>query len=98
MLILLMSAAIISSIVFSVYAWKIAGLKKINSEYYGLSYVGICAALMILIVSAETPPSIALMVCGVTCILLALKSKLFHRELMILNTLKQGVAHNTSKL
>jgi hypothetical protein len=89
-----MSAAIISSIVFSVYAWKIAGLKKINSEYYGLSYIGICAALMIVIVSAETPPSIASMVCGVTCILLALKSKLFHRELMIINTLKQGIETN----
>lgn len=91
MLILLMSAAIISAILFSVYSWKIAGLKKINSDYYGLSYIGICAVIMIVIVCRETAPTIASMVCGVTFVLFAIKSKLFHRELTILNTLKQGI-------
>lgn len=94
MLILLMSAAIISSIVFCFYTWQLAGLKKVNSEYYGLFYVGICAVLMIIIVSAETTPSIASMVCGIIIASFSIKSKLFHRELMIINTLKQGIETN----
>jgi hypothetical protein len=34
------------------------------------------------------------MVCGIIIASFSIKSKLFHRELMIINTLKQGIETN----
>lgn len=91
MLILLMVAAIISSIVFCYYTWKLAGAKTINSEYYGLFMVGMCGVLVVPIIVIETSQSSSSMVCAIIFASFSIKSKIFHRELKIINTLKQGI-------
>ena len=98
MLILLIIASIISSVVLCVYTWQLAGLKKNNSEYIGLFLVGFSSIIMIGILSVSQEPSSIIPICGVIIASFSIKSKLFHRELMILNTLKRGIPHNTSKL
>jgi len=86
-----MIAALISTVVFCFYTWQLASTKQMNSEYYGLFMVGICGGIMVLIVSVETNQNIASMVSGVILASFSIKSKLFHRELKIINTLKAGI-------
>jgi hypothetical protein len=94
MLILLIIASIISSVVLCVYTWKLAGLKKNNSEYIGLFLVGFSSIIMIGILSAGQDSNSIIPICGVIIASFSIKSKLFHRELMILNTLKRGIESN----
>ncbi len=91
MLIALMVSAVISSIVFCTYTWQLAGLKKNNSEYIGLFLVGFSSVIMIGLLGVDMNPDVIVPICGVIIASFSIKSKLFHRELMILNQLKRGI-------
>ena len=92
MLILLIITAIISSVVLCVYTWQLAGLKKNNSEYIGLFLVGFSSVIMIALISVSSDPNSIIPICGIIIASFSIKSKLFHRELIILNTLKRGLS------
>ena len=98
MLIALMITAVISSIVFCSYTWRLAGIKENNSEYIGLFLVGLSSIIMIGILGASQDHSSIIPICGIITASFSIKSKLFHRELAALNTLKQDAQHSTSKL
>ena len=88
MLILLIAVAIISAIIFCYYSWQMVDIKRNNSEYVGLFIVGLCSMLMIFVIAKESESSISMMFCAMLTAVFSIKSKLFHKELVVLNAQK----------